>query len=543
MKFGICVSKGIAIGKAFLYEEPNKKNFTEHSGDSEKEQTRLRTAVEQSKADLENAAQKARETIGAHEAEILESQITLLKDPEIIENAAKAIEAEQFTAEKAVDSVTSKVAKLFSQMEEDEYMRERAADVKDVGNRLIAALLGRPRNNINNIHDNSILIAHDLKPSDTAQLDKQKVLGFITEIGGRTSHTAILARAMGIAAMVGFTNIFSIVHNGDTIILDSIAGEVIVNPDDETLAHYKELKVNLQQNKECLNRFRNIEIKDRNGRKITVAANIGSVADVQTALENGADAIGLFRTEFLFMDRSDMPSEDEQFEVYKEVAIKMGDKPVVIRTLDIGGDKTLPYLTMPKESNPFLGLRAIRLCLRHRDIFKVQLRALLRASAFGNIKIMFPMISCLQELDDAKAVLQECREELNANFIAFNGKLETGMMIEIPATAIMAEEFAKHVQFFSIGTNDLTQYTLAVDRMNETISDLYNSSHPAILALIRNTIEAAHKFAIPCHMCGEMAAEPGIIPTLFKYGLDEFSVSPSSILEVKEHIFEIVQPQ
>jgi phosphotransferase system enzyme I (PtsI) len=410
------------------------------------------------------------------------------------------------------------------------------ADVKDVGRRLLNNLSGVAEDELSSLPENTIVVAHDLTPSDTAQLDKSKVVAFLTDIGGKTSHSAIMARTLEIPAVVGMADITCSVSSGDLVIVDGVKGEVLINPDAGTLSRYRAIKDSYEAEKKQLRSLIGKNVVDKNGRHIEIAANIGSPEDVSKVLENGADGIGLFRTEFLYMDRESMPDEDEQYEAYKTVLEKMEYKPVVIRTLDIGGDKRLKYLDMPDELNPFLGYRATRLCLDRPEIFKIQLRALLRASVYGNLKIMFPMISSLREFIAAKEILDECRNELKAEGICFSEDIELGIMVEIPSAALTADELAKHVDFFSIGTNDLIQYTIAADRMNEKVSYLYEPMHPAVLKLIRMTIEEAHKAGKWCGMCGEMASDETAIPTLLEYGLDEFSMSASSILSTKKII-------
>ncbi|PJI08919.1 MULTISPECIES: phosphoenolpyruvate--protein phosphotransferase [Clostridium] len=537
IKKGISASKGYAIGHVFI-KANNKVEIVEKKiSDIDGEKNRLNAAIEKSRAQLTKIKAKAEKDLGADKAAVFESHMMFLDDPEFVGSAENIISDEKINAEKALENVIDNYVKVFAGIE-DEYMKERIADVKDVGNRIIQNLLGNDMTGLADIDKNTVVVAHDLTPSDTAQLDKNRVIAFLTNIGGRTSHSAIMARTLEIPAVVGLHDIVENVKNGDTIIVDGAEGVAIINPDEKTIKEYEAKKVEYEKQQEKLRELINVETRTRAGKRVEVCGNIGKAKDVEAVLKNGGDGVGLFRTEFLYMDRDAMPTEDEQFEAYKTVVEKMNGKTVVIRTLDIGGDKKLSYLPLPEEMNPFLGFRAIRLCLGRKDIFKVQLRALLRASVYGNLKIMFPMISSLEEFLEAKEVLKECMGELKAEGKKFNDKLETGIMVEIPAAAVNSEELAKYVDFFSIGTNDLIQYTLAADRMNEKVSYLYNPMHPAVLKLIKLTIQSAHKEGKWCGMCGEMAGDEKAIPTLVEYGLDEFSMSASSILTAKELIMK-----
>lgn len=537
IKKGISASKGYAIGHVFI-KSNNKVEIVEKKiSDIESEKNRLHAAIEKSRQQLTKIKAKAEKDLGADKAAVFESHMMFLDDPEFVGSAENIIVDEKINAEKALENVIDNYIKVFAGIE-DEYMKERIADVKDVGNRIIQNLLGNDMTGLADIDKNTVIVAHDLTPSDTAQLDKNKVIAFLTNIGGRTSHSAIMARTLEIPAIVGLHDIVENVKNGDTVIVDGAEGTAIINPDEKTIKEYETKKVEYEKQQEKLRELINVETRTREGKRVEVCGNIGKAKDVEAVLKNGGDGVGLFRTEFLYMDRDSMPTEDEQFEAYKTVVEKMAGKTVVIRTLDIGGDKKLSYLPLPAEMNPFLGYRAIRLCLGRKDIFKVQLRALLRASVYGNLKIMFPMISSLEEFLEAKDVLKECMGELKAEGKKFNDKIETGIMVEIPAAAVNSEELAKYVDFFSIGTNDLIQYTLAADRMNEKVSYLYNPMHPAVLKLIKLTIQSAHNEGKWCGMCGEMAGDERAIPTLVEYGLDEFSMSASSILTAKELIMK-----
>lgn len=537
MKKGIAASKGYAIGKAYIQEHEEIIITDEKVSDIAGEKAKLQLALEASKAQLGKIKEKAAVEMGAEKAEVFEAHITLLDDPEFTGQMEMEIENNSINAMKAVEGVTATFVMIFESMD-DEYMRERAADIKDVSKRIIANLAGKGGDAFAITEQNTIVIAHDLTPSDTAQLDRSKVIAFLTNIGGRTSHSAIMARTLEIPAVVGLGDITTSVKNGDVIITDGITGEVIINPDQATLDVYKAKREKFLQDQEELKKLIDVKTVTKAGKRIEVCGNIGQPEDVLQVMANGGDGVGLFRTEFLYMDRDSAPTEDEQYEAYKFVLEKTEGKQVVIRTLDIGGDKTLPYLPLPEEMNPFLGYRAIRLCLDRKEIFKVQLRALLRASIYGNLAVMFPMISGLEEFQEAKAVVDECKAELKAEGKEYSENIQWGIMVEIPAAAVYADELAKHVDFFSIGTNDLIQYTLAADRMSEKVSYLYNPMHPAVLRLIKMTIDGAHKHGKWVGMCGEMAGDETAIATLVEYGLDEFSMSASSILNAKKIIIE-----
>ena len=536
MKKGIAASKGYAIGTVVLKENDELIITDEKVTDIQAEKERLQNALEQCKAQLTSIKEKALAEMGEEKAAVFDSHIMLLDDPEFTGAMEMEIESNNSNALKAVDSVAQTFLMIFESME-DEYMRERAADIKDVANRIKLNLAGKAMG-LNIEATNTIVVAYDLTPSDTAQLDRSKVVAFLTDIGGRTSHSAIMARTLEIPAIVGLNDITSSVKDGDFIIVDGVEGNVILHPDEATVKEYEAKRDAYEKEKEELKKLIDVKVKTKSGKRIEVCGNIGKPEDVHKVIENGADGIGLFRTEFLYMDRDDMPTEEEQYEAYKYVLEKMEGKPVVIRTLDIGGDKKLTYLPMPEEMNPFLGYRAIRLCLDRKDIFKVQIRALLRASYYGNLKIMFPMISSLSEFEQAKNFVEECKAELLNEGQKVSDSIEIGIMVEIPAAAVMADELAKHVDFFSIGTNDLIQYTLAADRMSEKVSYLYNPMHPAVLRLIKMTIEGAHSAGKWCGMCGEMAGDETAIATLVEYGLDEFSMSASSILGAKKIIID-----
>lgn len=448
------------------------------------------------------------------------------------------VQNEGVNAEFALKETADMFVSMFESMD-NEYMKERAADIRDVTKRVISHLLGVEIPNPSMISEEVVIIAEDLTPSDTAQLNRQFVKGFTTDIGGRTSHSAIMARSMEIPAVVGTKEARSRISNGTMVIVDGLDGEVIIDPSEETIAEYRSKQEQYAQQKIEWAKLVNESTVTKDGVHVELAANIGTPEDVKGVLENGGEGVGLYRTEFLYMGRDQLPTEEEQFTAYKTVLQKMEGKPVVVRTLDIGGDKELPYLHLPKEMNPFLGFRAIRLCLEEQDIFRTQLRALLRASTFGNLKIMFPMIATLQEFRSAKSILLEEKEKLVSEGTEVAGDIEIGIMVEIPSTAVLADVFAKEVDFFSIGTNDLIQYTMAADRMNERVSYLYQPYNPAILRLVSNVIDAAHKEGKWAGMCGEMAGDPIAIPILLGLGLDEFSMSATSILPARSQIKEL----
>ena len=533
---GTGASPGIALGKALVIEHSELVIEKKTIENIDKEIQKLESAVKVSKEELTKVKEKALAELGEHEAEIFEAHLLVLEDPELIGSAISKIRDEKVNADYALNEIKEIFVAMFESMD-NEYMRERAADIKDVTNRVLRHILGIKVVDLAGLDEEVVLIAHDLTPSDTATMNKNMVLGFLTDIGGRTSHTAIMARTLEIAAVVGLNDITKKVKDGDYTVFNGDTGEVIVNPDEETKAKYASLKEEFEEYRKSLELLKGQASITTDGRHVELAGNIGSPNDVEGLIKNDAEGVGLYRTEFLYMDKEDsFPTEEEQYEAYKAVLEGMNNKPIVIRTLDIGGDKELPYFEMEAEMNPFLGYRAIRLCLDRKDIFKTQLRALYRASVHGKLRIMFPMISSLEELLDAKEVIKEVLKELDAENIAYSNDVEVGMMIEIPSAAVISDVLAKHVDFFSIGTNDLIQYTCAVDRMNQKISHLYNQFNPAVLRLIKMVIDNAHKEGKWVGMCGESAGDQRMIPILLGFGLDEFSMSPISILPARKLI-------
>ena len=527
---GTGASPGIALGRALVIEHSELVIEKKTIENIDEEIQKLESAVKVSKEELTKVKEKALDELGEHEAEIFEAHLLVLEDPELIGSAISKIRDEKVNADYALNEIKEMFVAMFESMD-NEYMRERAADIKDVTNRVLRHILGIKVVDLAGLDEEVVLIAHDLTPSDTATMNKNMVLGFLTDIGGRTSHTAIMARTLEIAAVVGLNDITKKVKDGDYTVFNGDTGEVIVNPDEETKAKYASLKEEFEEYRKSLELLKGQASITTDGRHVELAGNIGSPNDVEGLIKNDAEGVGLYRTEFLYMDKEDsFPTEEEQYEAYKAVLEGMNNKPIVIRTLDIGGDKELPYL------NPFLGYRAIRLCLDRKDIFKTQLRALYRASVHGKLRIMFPMISSLEELLDAKEVIKEVLKELDAENIAYSNDVEVGMMIEIPSAAVISDVLAKHVDFFSIGTNDLIQYTCAVDRMNQKISHLYNQFNPAVLRLIKMVIDNAHKEGKWVGMCGESAGDQRMIPILLGFGLDEFSMSPISILPARKLI-------
>ena len=530
---GIAASDGIAIAPAYLLTEPDLSFEKKTISDSGAEILRFEEAVKQAHQEISLIKKRAEESLGSEEAQVFEAHLMFLDDPEFIGQIKQVITDQLINAEAALDQIAQMFITMFSAMEDNPYMQERAADIKDVSERMMAILLGLKVPSPATIDHEVIVVAHDLTPSDTAQLNKKYVKAFVTDIGGRTSHSAIMARSLEIPAIVGSQSITQSVKDGQTIIVDALAGQVILNPSQEDIANYQQKAQDFQKQKEEWAKLVDAPSVTQDGHQVELAANIGTPKDVEAVLANGAEGIGLYRTEFLYMDSANFPTEDEQFEAYKTVLEAMEGKPVIVRTMDIGGDKELPYLDLPKEMNPFLGYRAIRISLDRTEIFKTQLRALLRASNYGNLRIMFPMIATLKEFRQAKAVLEAVKADLLAEGQTVADTIQVGIMVEIPAAAVLADQFAKEVDFFSIGTNDLIQYTMAADRMNEQVSYLYQPYNPSILRLIKNVIDASHREDKWTGMCGEMAGDQTAVPILLGMGLDEFSMSASSVLKTR----------
>lgn len=534
---GIAGSEGIGIGKVVIIEEHEVVIEDRTISDTEAEINRVREGIEKFVTDTTAMADKMEATVGAKDADILRGHIMLLQDPTIEEQIVDLINNEKVNAEKALDQVLEQTAELFSQIP-DELLQQRATDLRDIKGRILKILLGIEEQDISEVPEGTVLVARDLTPSMTAGIIPEKIAGVLTEVGGRTSHSAILARAMEIPAVLSIEGICSQVKNGDTVVLNGTTGEAIVNPDEETIAVYEKMLEDYRKERELLKQYTGKPTVSKDGTKVELVCNIGKPEDAKKAVECDGEGIGLFRTEFLFMDRDTIPTEEEQFEAYKSVAETMAEKPVIIRTLDIGGDKEIPYLGLEKEENPFLGFRAIRFCLQRRDIYETQLRALVRASAYGRIKVMIPLVTGVDELRQVKAIVADIMKEYDAAGVEYNKNLEIGVMMETPAACLMADVLAKEADFFSIGTNDLTGYTMAVDRGNAKVAYLYSAYNPAVLRAIKRIIECGKQEGIMVGMCGEAAADPKLIPLLLAFGLDEFSVSATSVLKTRKNISE-----
>ena len=532
---GIAARDGIAVAKAYLLVQPDLSFNKTSVEDTDAEATRLDDALAKSTEELQAIRDKAAQSLGEAEAQVFDAHLMVLSDPEMVGQIKQNIQDNKVNAEAALKEVTDMYISMFEAMDDNAYMQERAADIRDVAKRILAHLLGVTLPNPSMINEEVIVVAHDLTPSDTAQLDRTYVKAFVTDIGGRTSHSAIMARSLEIPAIVGTKEITDKVKAGDILAVNGIIGDVIIDPTDAEKSEFEaEAKAYADQKAEW-DKLKNAETVTADGKHVELAANIGTPKDLEGVHKNGGEAVGLYRTEFLYMDSSDFPTEEDQYQAYKAVLEGMEGKPVVVRTMDIGGDKELPYLTLPHEMNPFLGYRALRISLSELGdgMFRTQMRALLRASVHGNLRIMFPMVATLKEFRAAKAIFEDEKQKLVNEGVEVSNDIQVGIMIEIPAAAVLADKFAKEVDFFSVGTNDLIQYTMAADRMNERVSYLYQPYNPSILRLIKNVIDAAHAEGKWAGMCGEMAGDQTAVPLLLGMGLDEFSMSATSILKTR----------
>lgn len=532
---GIAASDGVAVAKAYLLVQPDLSFNKTSVEDTDAEATRLDDALAKSTEELQAIRDKAAQSLGEAEAQVFDAHLMVLSDPEMVGQIKQNIQDNKVNAEAALKEVTDMYIGMFEAMDDNAYMQERAADIRDVAKRILAHLLGVTLPNPSMINEEVIVVAHDLTPSDTAQLDRTYVKAFVTDIGGRTSHSAIMARSLEIPAIVGTKEITDKVKAGDILAVNGIIGDVIIDPTDAEKSEFEaEAKAYADQKAEW-DKLKNAETVTADGKHVELAANIGTPKDLEGVHKNGGEAVGLYRTEFLYMDSSDFPTEEDQYQAYKAVLEGMEGKPVVVRTMDIGGDKELPYLTLPHEMNPFLGYRALRISLSELGdgMFRTQMRALLRASVHGNLRIMFPMVATLKEFRAAKAIFEDEKQKLVNEGVEVSNDIQVGIMIEIPAAAVLADKFAKEVDFFSVGTNDLIQYTMAADRMNERVSYLYQPYNPSILRLIKNVIDAANAEGKWAGMCGEMAGDQTAVPLLLGMGLDEFSMSATSILKTR----------
>lgn len=532
---GIAASDGVAVAKAYLLVQPDLTFSKATVEDTAAEEARLDAALAKSTEELQQIREKAAQSLGEVEARVFDAHLMVLSDPEMVGQIKQNIKDNSVNAESALKEVTDMYIGMFEAMEDNAYMQERAADIRDVAKRILAHLLGVTLPNPSMINEEVVVVAHDLTPSDTAQLDRNFVKAFVTDIGGRTSHSAIMARSLEIPAIVGTKEITAKVKEGDILAVNGIEGDVIIDPTDEQKAEFEKAGADYAAQKAEWEKLKNAETVTADGKHFELAANIGTPKDLVGVHNNGGEAVGLYRTEFLYMDSPDFPTEDDQYEAYKAVLEGMEGKPVVVRTMDIGGDKELPYLQLPHEMNPFLGYRALRISLSEQgdEMFRTQMRALLRASVHGNLRIMFPMVATLKEFRAAKAIFEEEKQKLISEGKEVSDTIQVGIMIEIPAAAVLADKFAKEVDFFSVGTNDLIQYTMAADRMNERVSYLYQPYNPSILRLIKNVIDAAHAEGKWAGMCGEMAGDQTAVPLLVGMGLDEFSMSATSILKTR----------
>ncbi|HBL2921357.1 TPA: phosphoenolpyruvate--protein phosphotransferase [Enterococcus faecium] len=532
---GIAASDGVAVAKAYLLVQPDLTFSKATVEDTAAEEARLDAALAKSTEELQQIREKAAQSLGEAEAQVFDAHLMVLSDPEMVGQIKQNIKDNSVNAESALKEVTDMYIGMFEAMEDNAYMQERAADIRDVAKRILAHLLGVTLPNPSMINEEVVVVAHDLTPSDTAQLDRNFVKAFVTDIGGRTSHSAIMAHSLEIPAIVGTKEITAKVKEGDILAVNGIEGDVIIDPTDEQKAEFEKAGADYAAQKAEWEKLKNAETVTADGKHFELAANIGTPKDLVGVHNNGGEAVGLYRTEFLYMDSPDFPTEDDQYEAYKAVLEGMEGKPVVVRTMDIGGDKELPYLQLPHEMNPFLGYRALRISLSEQgdEMFRTQMRALLRASVHGNLRIMFPMVATLKEFRAAKAIFEEEKQKLISEGKEVSDTIQVGIMIEIPAAAVLADKFAKEVDFFSVGTNDLIQYTMAADRMNERVSYLYQPYNPSILRLIKNVIDAAHAEGKWAGMCGEMAGDQTAVPLLVGMGLDEFSMSATSILKTR----------
>lgn len=535
MRRGIGASEGIGIGQVVIIEEQEVKVERRTISDADAEIARLNEAMDHFEEVTNQMADKMAETVGEQDADILRGHVIMLRDPMVGDQVNAMIRGEMVNVEVALDQSLDQMAEMFRSIP-DELIQQRATDLMDIKSRMLKILNGIEEVDISAVPEGTVLVAKDLTPSMTAGIDPKNIAGILTEVGGRTSHSAILARAMEIPAVLSIERICQEVINGDTVVLDGTTGEVYVNPEEEIVASYEQKKKAFAEEKALLQQYKGQPSKTKDGKQVELVCNIGKPEDADKVVECDGEGVGLFRTEFLFMDRDSVPTEEEQFEAYKTVAEKLAGKPVIIRTLDIGGDKAIDYLGLEQEENPFLGFRAIRFCLQRPDIYRVQLRALLRASAYGQIKIMVPLVTGVEELRQVKALIKEIMEELDKEQIAYNKEIQVGVMMETPAAAVVADLLAKEADFFSIGTNDLTGYTMAVDRGNAKVAYLYSAYNPAVLRSIRRIIECGKKEGIFVGMCGEAAADHKLIPLLLAFGLDEFSVSATSVLKTRKAI-------
>lgn len=534
MLVGKGISEGIGLGKAVILKENGLKIEKQKIEDISAEKQQIYDAVKEVESEIEKLIQN----IDGTEKEIMQAYLMILQDPSLIQETIKIIEQDKCNSAYAVENGLNQIIKTFEEMD-DPYMAARSRDIEDMKKRILAKLLKIDEIDLSKLPENTILVAKELSTSDTAKMNLKNISGIITEIGGVNSHMAIIARTNEIPAVVGIKHIFENIKENDYIALNGATGEIFLNPTQEKIKELTKNQENIKQEKQELEKYKNKKAITKDGHQVELLANIGGPQDIQIVIDNTAEGVGLLRSEFLYMDAKDFPSEEEQFEAYKKIAESLENKRLVIRTLDIGGDKDLKYMKLPKEENPFLGYRAIRIYLDNVDLFKVQLRAILRASSYGNVAIMLPMISSIEELRKSKEIIEEVKQELKEKNIKFNENIEVGIMIEIPSSAVMADEFAKECDFFSIGTNDLIQYTIAVERGNEKLANLYSHFNPALIRLIKSAIDGAHKNGILCGMCGEAAGDVKFIPLLVGLGLDEFSMNANKILKARKLITDL----